>query len=117
GYAYRDVYILGFTLYLLCAQCSFVCKRCAMTVLIVGAGQAGARTAMALRSRKYRGRIVLIGEEPHYPYERPQLSKAVLLEQEGVAAATRPFDTSAYGDCSVEVLRGVRAQTIHRGAK
>lgn len=88
-----------------------------MTVLIVGAGQAGARTAMALRSRKYRGRIVLIGEEPHYPYERPQLSKAVLLEQDGVAAATRPFDTSAYGDCSVEVLRGVRAQTIHRGAK
>jgi 3-phenylpropionate/trans-cinnamate dioxygenase ferredoxin reductase component len=49
------------------------------TVLIIGAGQAGARAAEALRTHGFEGRIVLVGEERHAPYERPPLSKDVLI--------------------------------------
>jgi 3-phenylpropionate/trans-cinnamate dioxygenase ferredoxin reductase subunit len=48
------------------------------TVLIVGAGFAGAHTAETLRSLGFDGRIVLAGDEPHPPYERPALSKELL---------------------------------------
>jgi len=48
------------------------------TVIIVGAGQAGGETAAELRRQGFEGRIVLIGEEAHPPYKRPQLSKAYL---------------------------------------
>ena len=47
-------------------------------IVIAGAGQAGGRAAEALRARGFKGSITMIGEEPHPPYERPQLSKAVL---------------------------------------
>jgi NADPH-dependent 2,4-dienoyl-CoA reductase/sulfur reductase-like enzyme len=47
-------------------------------VLIVGAGLAGSRCAETLRSEGYDGAIVLAGEEPHPPYERPALSKQLL---------------------------------------
>ncbi|MBT1509984.1 FAD-dependent oxidoreductase [Bradyrhizobium sp. SRL28] len=46
--------------------------------MIAGAGQAGGRAAEALRARGFRGAITMLGEEPHPPYERPQLSKAML---------------------------------------
>ena len=52
------------------------------TVLIVGGGQAGAGTAMTLRREGYSGRVILIGEEPHPPYERPPLSKGILIGAE-----------------------------------
>ncbi len=48
------------------------------TVLIAGAGLAGARCAETLRTLGWRGRIVLAGDEPHPPYERPALSKQFL---------------------------------------
>jgi 3-phenylpropionate/trans-cinnamate dioxygenase ferredoxin reductase component len=48
------------------------------TVLIGGAGLAGARCAESLRALGWRGRIVVAGDEPHPPYERPALSKALL---------------------------------------
>ncbi|HZG18567.1 MAG TPA: FAD-dependent oxidoreductase [Herbaspirillum sp.] len=48
-------------------------------VLIVGAGHAGGRVAQALRSDGFGGRVTLLGEEPHTPYERPALSKELLL--------------------------------------
>ncbi|MGH3319283.1 MAG: NAD(P)/FAD-dependent oxidoreductase [Streptosporangiaceae bacterium] len=47
-------------------------------VVIVGAGLAGLRSAEALRERGYTGQVTLIGAEPHLPYERPPLSKALL---------------------------------------
>ncbi|WEH43839.1 FAD-dependent oxidoreductase [Streptomyces sp. AM 2-1-1] len=40
---------------------------------------AGVRTAVALRDEAYTGPLTLIGAEPHQPYDRPPLSKAVLL--------------------------------------
>lgn len=51
-------------------------------IVIVGAGQAGARAAEALRAAGHRGPICLVGEEEHLPYERPQLSKAILIERD-----------------------------------
>lgn len=49
------------------------------TILIVGAGQAGGQAAQALRENGFGGRIVLVGDESWRPYERPPLSKDVLL--------------------------------------
>jgi 3-phenylpropionate/trans-cinnamate dioxygenase ferredoxin reductase subunit len=49
------------------------------TFLIVGAGQAGGQAAQALREGGFDGRIVLVGDEAWRPYERPPLSKDVLL--------------------------------------
>ena len=54
-------------------------------ILIVGAGLAGARCAEALRAGGYDGRILVVGDEPHPPYERPALSKELLA---GSRAAT-----------------------------
>jgi 3-phenylpropionate/trans-cinnamate dioxygenase ferredoxin reductase subunit len=48
------------------------------TVLIVGAGLAGSRCAEALRAGGHRGRVIVMGDEPVAPYERPALSKAFL---------------------------------------
>lgn len=48
-------------------------------VVIVGAGQAGRWVAVTLRAQGHTGRIVWLGEEAHAPYERPPLSKAVML--------------------------------------
>ena len=48
------------------------------TVVIAGAGLAGTRCAETLRAEGYEGEVVLVGEEPHAPYERPALSKEFL---------------------------------------
>ena len=42
-----------------------------LPILIIGAGQAGATAAATLRSLGHEGRIVLVGDEPQLPYERP----------------------------------------------
>lgn len=49
-------------------------------IVIAGAGHAGGRAAETLRRLGYRGSVTLIGEEPRRPYERPPLSKQVLLD-------------------------------------
>ncbi|WP_159766866.1 NAD(P)/FAD-dependent oxidoreductase [Streptomyces sp. HM190] len=51
----------------------------ARRVVVVGAGMAGVQTAVALREQGFPGEVTLIGAEPHQPYDRPPLSKAVLL--------------------------------------
>ncbi|MER5965556.1 FAD-dependent oxidoreductase [Streptomyces sp. NPDC002057] len=54
-------------------------KQAQQHVVIVGAGMAGVQTAVALREQGFTGPVTLIGAEPHQPYDRPPLSKAVLL--------------------------------------
>jgi 3-phenylpropionate/trans-cinnamate dioxygenase ferredoxin reductase component len=54
-------------------------------VLIVGAGHAGAQTAIGLRNAKFAGSIALVSDEPELPYERPPLSKDYL-------AGEKPFE-------------------------
>jgi 3-phenylpropionate/trans-cinnamate dioxygenase ferredoxin reductase subunit len=58
----------------------------AYDVLIVGAGHAGAQTAASLRQLKFAGRIGLLGDEPHLPYERPPLSKDYLAGEKSFDA-------------------------------
>jgi 3-phenylpropionate/trans-cinnamate dioxygenase ferredoxin reductase subunit len=53
------------------------------TFVIVGASLAGAKAAETLRGEGFAGRLVLIGEEPVRPYERPPLSKAYLRGEVG----------------------------------
>lgn len=48
------------------------------SVLIIGAGQAGAQTATSLRQGGFEGKITIVGDEPALPYQRPPLSKAYL---------------------------------------
>src|SRR5215211_1492854 len=48
-------------------------------IVIVGASLGGASAAVGLRERGFDGEVVLIGAEDHLPYERPPLSKALLL--------------------------------------
>ena len=55
-------------------------------VLIAGAGLAGSRCAETLRAGGYDGRVVVVGDEPHAPYERPALSKEMLTGARAPAA-------------------------------
>lgn len=62
-------------------------------LLVVGTGLAGLRAAETARRQGFDGRITLVGDEPHRPYNRPPLSKAVLS---GTAEpASTAFDTEA----------------------
>ncbi|WP_136645190.1 NAD(P)/FAD-dependent oxidoreductase [Tabrizicola sp. YIM 78059] len=54
-----------------------------MRIVIVGAGQAGAALAAKLRAQGHAGEIVMLGDEPAQPYQRPPLSKAYLLGEIG----------------------------------
>jgi 3-phenylpropionate/trans-cinnamate dioxygenase ferredoxin reductase subunit len=76
--------------------------------VIVGGGQAGAHAAVAMRNAGLSGRVVLVGAEPHLPYERPPLSKAVLTE----AREPEPgwfYPAERYAALEIEVLTGTRA--------
>lgn len=55
-------------------------------IAIVGAGQAGVQLADSLRQESYDGALLLIGEEPHAPYQRPPLSKKWLIEAGNAAS-------------------------------
>ncbi len=83
--------------------------------VIVGAGLAGARAAQTLREQGYRGRIVIVGDEPHLPYVRPPLSKGFL---QGTESRESVFvhDTNWYDEQQIEVRSGVRATAVHAGA-
>lgn len=75
-------------------------------IVIVGAGQAGARAAEALRAAGHRGPISVAGEEEHLPYERPQLSKAILIDREPNPVLIR--QAQAWRDLDVALLTSSR---------
>ena len=75
-------------------------------IVIVGAGQAGGRAAEALRAGSFLGSITIIGDEPHPPYERPQLSKAMLANPDAAATYLRP-SADWERSLGVELLTGV----------
>jgi NADPH-dependent 2,4-dienoyl-CoA reductase/sulfur reductase-like enzyme len=77
------------------------------TVVVVGASLAGLRATEALRREGYDGRILLIGAEPHLPYDRPPLSKQLLAgewEPQELALRRAPYD-----ELEIELRLGVRA--------
>jgi p-cumate 2,3-dioxygenase ferredoxin reductase subunit len=83
-------------------------------VVIVGAGQAGGRAAEALRATGHVGPITLIGDEAHLPYERPQLSKSILLDREPNPTFIRADRDWAELDVTVSTSSRVVAADIER---
>ncbi len=79
-------------------------------IVIVGAGQAGARAAEALRTAGYKGSIALVGDEIHLPYERPQLSKEVLLKPEEPVVLVKTAE--AWREIGVDVYVGAKAEAV-----
>ncbi|MCF3131756.1 NAD(P)/FAD-dependent oxidoreductase [Streptomyces olivochromogenes] len=79
-------------------------------VVVVGAGMAGVQTAVALREQGFTGTVTLIGAEPHQPYDRPPLSKAVLLGKAEGSAFEVDFDA-----LGIDLLLGREALGIRPG--
>ena len=71
-------------------------------VVIVGAGQAGGMFALNLRQEGFQGEVLVIGEEKHLPYERPQLSKEVLLKAEDDVKLIRQLED--YKNLNIELM-------------
>lgn len=80
-------------------------------VVVVGAGQGGAQTAMALRQQGFGGSIALIGDEPELPYERPPLSKDYLS---GAVDFERMLihPAESWREREVDLLRGRRVTDV-----
>jgi NADPH-dependent 2,4-dienoyl-CoA reductase/sulfur reductase-like enzyme len=84
-------------------------------IVIIGAALAGASAAIALRDQGYQGELTVIGEEGELPYERPPLSKAVLIgerdEPDWVA------EEATYEDKGISLKLGTTATRIDRSRK
>ncbi|MFV9649194.1 NAD(P)/FAD-dependent oxidoreductase [Pseudomonas marginalis] len=74
-------------------------------LIIVGAGHAGGRAALTLREEGYRGRLILIGDEPHVPYERPPLSKGLLQGSMDLAGCSL-CDSARLAELGIEHIAG-----------
>lgn len=85
------------------------------TFVIAGAGHAGGRAALTLREAGFAGRIVLIGDEAHLPYERPPLSKAWLKGESDLAACSL-FSEASFIASGIEHVSGVRVSAIDPAA-
>jgi 3-phenylpropionate/trans-cinnamate dioxygenase ferredoxin reductase subunit len=82
--------------------------------VIAGAGHAGGRAAEAMRALGFAGHVLLIGDEPHLPYERPPLSKELL---QGKAETFRPMrDAAFWAEKEIECRLGCRAESIDPAA-
>jgi len=80
-------------------------------IVIVGAGLCGSRAALALRDKGFDGRVTLVGDEHGLPYDRPPLSKQVLVE------ATEPpviATAAAYAAGKIALMPGAAAARIDR---
>jgi 3-phenylpropionate/trans-cinnamate dioxygenase ferredoxin reductase subunit len=84
-------------------------------VLIVGAGHAGFQLAASLRQHRFGGRIGLINDEAHLPYQRPPLSKAY-LKGEGRPDSLMFRPDKFYRDQNIELIAD-RAVSIDRSAR
>ncbi|GAD59400.1 NAD(P)/FAD-dependent oxidoreductase [Brevundimonas abyssalis] len=85
-------------------------------VLIIGAGHAGAQTAIALRQQKFEGTIGIVGDETEHPYERPPLSKDYFLgEKTFDRLLIRP--ESFWRERKVSLMLGHRAVSLDADAR
>src|SRR5512145_2542215 len=81
--------------------------------VLIGGGQTSASAARTLRRRGFDGSIVIVGDEPHHPYQRPALSKEYLqgrAEMAEIWAAAPEW----YSQNDVQLELGVRALRVDR---
>lgn len=86
------------------------------TFVIVGASLAGAKAAATLRDEGFEGPVVLIGEEPVAPYERPPLSKGYLRGESDFAKAL-VHDDGFYDRNGIELRSGAHVAQLDTAAK
>jgi NADPH-dependent 2,4-dienoyl-CoA reductase/sulfur reductase-like enzyme len=83
------------------------------SIVIVGGGLAGAKSAEALRAKGFTGPVTLVGDEQHLPYERPPLSKAYLAgNAQFDAAIVHPAEW--YEEHNIALRRGITVVGVHR---
>lgn len=82
--------------------------------VIIGGGQAGAWAARTLRQEGFDGRLTLVGSEAHPPYERPPLSKQLLLGQSEIEG-TYVFPAKAYVDWAINLRLNTNVAKILPG--
>jgi 3-phenylpropionate/trans-cinnamate dioxygenase ferredoxin reductase component len=85
-------------------------------VVIVGAGEAGARVAVGLRAGGYERPISIVGDEFHAPYERPPLSKASILAEDEPPPPTIADARDLAGQ-GIDVRAGTRVVQVDRTAR
>jgi 3-phenylpropionate/trans-cinnamate dioxygenase ferredoxin reductase subunit len=86
-----------------------------MAIVIVGAGHAAGQAAASLRQEKYEGEIIIIGDEPHIPYQRPPLSKQYMSGEQGLERVyLRP--EKFYADKDITVKVNTRVENIDTAA-
>ena len=85
-------------------------------IVIIGAGQAGAQAVASLRADGFTGDLVMIGDEPYAPYQRPPLSKTYLM---GTLDRERLFlkPDAFYAEAKCELLLNATASAIDRAKK
>ena len=87
-----------------------------MSIVVIGAGQAGLQTIMSLRQTGYEGDITLVGDEAFLPYQRPPLSKAYLsgnMERERLFLKPEEFFT----DNNVALKLDTSVESLDAAAK
>lgn len=86
------------------------------SVVIIGAGMAGARGCISLRANGYKGAITLVGDEDLLPYDRPPLSKAAIT-QEIEPQPIWLMDETIARELAVNVRKGIAATAINHGER
>lgn len=85
-------------------------------IVIAGASLAGGRVAEQLRRGGYEGELLVVGAEPHRPYDRPPLSKKMLAG--GQTPDSLFFRTAEwYAERRIELVLGTRAKALDAGAR
>jgi 3-phenylpropionate/trans-cinnamate dioxygenase ferredoxin reductase subunit len=86
------------------------------TIIVIGAGHGGAQLVDSLRSGGFDGRLILIGDEPYRPYDRPSTSKELLsggVEMERIFLKRDQF----YADKNIDVRLSASVTAIDRAAR
>lgn len=88
------------------------------TCIIVGAGHASGQAVLSLRQSGFEGKIILIGEEPYLPYQRPPLSKDFLAGKIGIDRVEfKPADFYGPEEGNADVRLNTRVTAMDTGAK
>ncbi len=83
---------------------------------VIGGGQAAGRAVEAVRAAGFDGAITLVAAEPHLPYERPPLSKNVLVGEDP-PEKTEIHGEEFYRSHGIALRLGTRAEAIDRAQK